>query len=177
MKRIVIGIGILVTGLMAGILVTGFSPVGMMIYQQKDRLGYEDLMLVPQLSLDDFAEAAIGVDGNEIHLLNGCRRLTMVTTEHQADSIVKGIEGVLDIRPNSHDLMKNVLETFGMEPIMVKVTHLDHGAYYSRLFLVQGTRILNIDSRPTDSIAIAVRTGTPIFVNQELLETEGENIC
>lgn len=177
MKRIVIGIGILLIGLVAGILVTGLSPVGMMIYQQKESLGYEDLMLVPQLSLDGFVEAAVGVSGNEVHLLSGCRRLSMVTTEHQADSISKGLDDVLDIRPNSHDLMKNVFETFGMEPIMVKVTHLDHGAYFSRLFLVQGTRILNLDSRPTDSIAIAVRTGTPIFVNQDLLEAEGEKVC
>ena len=101
----------------------------------------------------------------------------MITNEFQTKSISDGLDGKLDFRPNSHDAIKNIMETFEMETLMVKITHLEQGAYFARIFLLQDTRILNLDIRPTDAIAIAARIGAPIYVSQNLLEEQGEIIC
>ncbi len=183
MRKIAI-VAVLLVGIAAGVLLAGFSPVGMVVYQGRDSLTTEDFLMIPHLSLDGFSEAVIetgyaddGDGSGELYIYSGCRRITMLTSEAQADSIKKGLEGGLDFRPNTHDLMKNVFDTFGMEPILVKITHMEDDAYFARLFLVQGTRILNLDSRPTDAIAIVLRSGAPIFVSQELMEEQGEKVC
>jgi bifunctional DNase/RNase len=175
--KILVGIAILLIGMLVGIYIAGFSPIGMVIYEGKQGLTYEDLIKIPQLSIDGFSRASIDVDEDKIYLFSGCRRLTMITNGFQTKSIKDGLEGVLDFRPTSHDIMRNILDAFDMKPIMVKVTDMRENAYFSRLFLVQGTRILNLDSRPSDAIAIAVRTATPIYVNQTLMEEQGEIVC
>lgn len=177
MMRALIVVALLSIGVLAGIILAGFSPVGMIVYQGKESLTAEDLAMIPYLSLEGFSEAAIGVNGSEIYLFSGCRRIVMVTNEYQTESIRSGIEGELDFRPNSHDIMKNVFETFGIEPIMVKITRMEQNVYYARIFLMQGTRILNLDVRPSDAISIAVRARAPVFVNQTLMEEQGEIVC
>ena len=52
---------------------------------------------------------------------------------------------------------------------MVKVTHIKGGTYYAKLIIKQGNRILGLDSRPSDAVAIAVRAGADIFVNNRLM--------
>ncbi|UCD07827.1 MAG: bifunctional nuclease family protein [Candidatus Aenigmatarchaeota archaeon] len=175
--KILIGIAILLIGVLIGIYVAGFSPIGMVIYEGKQNLTYEELVNIPQLSIDGFSRASIDVDEDQIYLFSGCRRLSMVTNEFQTKSIKDGLEGVMGFRPTTHDIMRNVLDAFDMKPIMVKITDLRENAYFARLFVVQGRRILNLDSRPSDAIAIAVRTATPVYVNQTLMEEQGEKVC
>ena len=54
---------------------------------------------------------------------------------------------------------------------------LENGTYYARLFLRQGNKILNMDSRPSDAVAIAIRHNKPILVKKGLFESESEKIC
>lgn len=175
--KVAIAIAILIMGMLFGFFIVGFTPAGMMVYQSKDKLDPDDLAMVPYLDTEGFSEVAVDVDENRIYLYSGCRRLVMITNEFQTESIKDGLEGKMDFRPNSHDAIKSIMETFEMETLMVKITHLEEGAYFARIFLLQDTRILNLDIRPTDAIAIAARTGAPVYVNQELMEEQGEIIC
>jgi len=177
MMKILVGIAILLIGVLVGIFLVSFSPIGMVVYEGRQVLTPEDLEKIPHLSTEGFSRVSIDVSENKIYLFSGCRRLTMVTNEFQTESIRKGLEGVLDFRPTSHDMVKNIMDTFGMKPIMVKVTDLNENTYFARLFLVQGSRVLNLDSRPSDAIAIAVRTEMPVYVNQTLMKKHGEKVC
>jgi bifunctional DNase/RNase len=176
MMKILAGVAVLLMGVLIGIFIAGTSPIGMVIYEGRT-LAPEDLEKISHLSLEGFSTASIDADENHVYLFSGCRRLVMVTNEFQTDSIRMGLEGKLGFRPTTHDMIKNILDAFGLEPIMVKITHLSDNAYFARLFLVQGSRILNLDSRPSDAVAIAVRTGVPVYVNQTLMEEQGEKVC
>ena len=73
-------------------------------------------------------------------------------------------------RPNSHDLARSVIDGLHGELERVVVTDLRDGTYYATLTLRSGGRRVEIDARPSDAIAIALRTGAPIFVRDHLFE-------
>ena len=87
----------------------------------------------------------------------------------EATAILLAIEGVELPRPLTHDLMKNMLETLGAYVERVEITRVEEGTFYAALILRAEERTLAIDARPSDSIALAVRTGSPIFVAEEVL--------
>ncbi len=132
---------------------------------------------VSPLDLEGFTVVSISVEPGVIHLTSECYRLSMVTTEFQTFSINTGLEGKIELRPTSHDLMKDILENFDIDVAMVKIDSFDQEIYFARLILKQEDRILNLDSKPSDAIAVAVRTGSPIYVKQSVLESNGERIC
>lgn len=76
-------------------------------------------------------------------------------------------------RPMTHDLFTNVLESLSTSLQHVLVTELRDNTFYAVLHLLSGDKELDIDSRPSDAIALAVRSEAPIFASQELLETNG----
>ncbi len=129
------------------------------------------------LSTEDYVNTHVQVDENEIYLVSGCTSLVISTTPEQVWSIRLGLGNLTGPRPLTHDLLKDIFDLFGMEVIMVKVEKLENSTYYARLFLRQGNKILNLDSRPSDAIAISVRHGRPVFVKKELMESAGRNTC
>jgi bifunctional DNase/RNase len=180
--KILAGIAVLLIGILAGVLIAGrLGPVGMIVYSgsygEAHEITPEDMETIPHLSLEGFSEASADVSGDTLYLFSGCRRISMLVGEGQAESIKNGMAGSGGFRPTSHDTMKNILDAFGMKPIMVKITDMSEGVYFARLLIIQGSRILNLDSRPSDAVAIAVRTDTPVYVKQSLMEEEGEIVC
>ena len=94
----------------------------------------------------------------------------MTPTRDQIYSIQKGLENKIEFRPLTHDLIKSILDVFGIEVLMVKITDYKGGVYFANLILKQGNKILNIDSRPSDAIAIAIRLNKPIYIKEDLLK-------
>jgi uncharacterized protein len=88
----------------------------------------------------------------------------------EARAIVMRLEGVEAPRPMTHDLMKNMLDQTGVRFDRVSIHALDEGTYYARIFLTAEGDSVEIDSRPSDAIALAVRFDKPIFVARDLLE-------
>jgi len=76
-------------------------------------------------------------------------------------------------RPMTHDLMTNILSNLSARLVRVVVTELKDNTFYALLHLEAGDRQISVDSRPSDAIALAVRTESPIFAAQELLESSG----
>lgn len=91
----------------------------------------------------------------------------------EAQSIAMRLEGIDSPRPLTHDLMKSVLERLGIELRRVVIDDLRESTYYARIVLIRSGEEVEIDSRPSDAIALAVRFGQPIFVAARLLK--GEN--
>jgi bifunctional DNase/RNase len=91
----------------------------------------------------------------------------------EAQSIAMRLEGIDAPRPLTHDLMKSVLDRLGVTLRRVVIEDLRDATYYARIVLVRSGEEVEIDSRPSDAIALAVRFGQPIFVSAALLE--GQN--
>lgn len=129
------------------------------------------------LDLVDYTPANVTTSNLGIHLTAGCRRLTLAALPAQTQSVANGLAGKIDVRPNAHDLMREVLQAFNITLVQARVERLSGDAYYGRLNLQQGGTILSLDARPSDAIAIAVRLNGTVHVNKTLMEKSGEGIC
>ncbi len=150
----------------------GNSINGLYMYTMEN-----DMVKISSLSTDGFAEADITIDPGLIYLTDGCRRLSMVTTTEQTTSIYSGMAGIKTTRPLVHDIMKNQFEAFDIKIIMVKINTLENRTYHANLITQYGNRVLEMDARPSDAIALAVRMDAPIYVSNVLMEEEGQAIC
>jgi bifunctional DNase/RNase len=131
----------------------------------------------PYLSTVGFSPVYVDVDSENIYLTSGCNQLVMVTNELQTYSIASGLQNLTGERPGTHDLMKDTFELYDIRVLMVKIDNFRGETYYAKLLLQQGNRILNLDSRPSDAIAIAVRFSSPIYVKNEIMTMQGKRIC
>jgi len=136
-----------------------------------------DMAGIGCLSTDDFSAATISVSDSLVYLTSGCMRMSIVTTPEQTMSIDAGIRKLESERPLAHDIMANQLQVFGIEVAMVKIHTVEDGVYYADLILKSGNKLLRMDARPSDAIAIAVRTNAPVYVSNELMDEEGFAIC
>ncbi|MFZ0429448.1 MAG: bifunctional nuclease family protein [Acidobacteriota bacterium] len=88
----------------------------------------------------------------------------------EANAIALQIERVDTPRPMTHDLLKNVLNHFDAEVERIVVTELKDNTFYAVIHLLRGGRPMLIDSRPSDAIALALRTDAPIFVTESVIQ-------
>jgi len=88
----------------------------------------------------------------------------------EATAMATELEGIKMARPMTHDLLNNILRDLGGVVESVKITELKENTYYALIYLNVGGRELAIDSRPSDAIALALRTKSPIYVAKEVLE-------
>ncbi|MBI4017883.1 MAG: bifunctional nuclease family protein, partial [Candidatus Aenigmarchaeota archaeon] len=95
----------------------------------------------------------------------------------QARSIRLGKEGRIDVRPTTHDLYVETLRSFNITVENAAVVRFDSDIYYGELVLRSADRVLRLDSRPTDAIAVALRAGVPVMLNRTMLEQQGQTIC
>lgn len=87
----------------------------------------------------------------------------------EANAIALEIEKVDTPRPMTHDLIKGLLSHLDVKVTKIVVTELKDNTFYALIFLDAGGRVISVDSRPSDAIALALRTGSPIFVTEEVL--------
>lgn len=88
----------------------------------------------------------------------------------EATAMATELEGIKMARPMTHDLMKNLLGELGGTVERVAITELKENTYYAVITLTVGDRKVTMDSRPSDAIAMALRSKTPIYVAREVLE-------
>lgn len=98
------------------------------------------------------------------------RRLPIVIGAFEAQAIAMELEGIKPPRPQTHDLLKSILEAFAVNVQEVVIHDLQDGTFYANIILDDGTII---DARPSDAIALAVRTHAPIYVLESVLEEAG----
>jgi len=104
------------------------------------------------------------------------RSLPIFIGAPEAQAIAIELNGVRPPRPLTHDLLKNVLEEFGARLERVEVHDLRDGTFYGRLVLSVQGREMEVDSRPSDAIALALRTDSPIFVAESVMNEAGLEI-
>lgn len=103
----------------------------------------------------------------------GSRRLPIIIGSFEAQAIALELENIKPPRPMSHDLMKNLILNFGSKVKQILINDLAEGTFYSRIIFEHGDQLHEIDSRPSDAIALAVRFGSPIHVSEHVLKEAG----
>jgi bifunctional DNase/RNase len=105
--------------------------------------------------------------------INGIRRLPIVIGGFEAQAIAVALERMQPSRPLTHDLMKNFLMAFNIELQEIIISDLQEGIFYSKLICFNETETIEIDSRTSDALALAVRVGCPIYTYENILENAG----
>ncbi len=105
--------------------------------------------------------------------VNGLRRLPIVIGGFEAQAIAVALERMQPSRPLTHDLMKNFMLAFSVELIEIVINDLQEGIFYSKLVCSSDSDTVEIDSRTSDALALAVRFGCPIFTYDNILEQAG----
>jgi len=157
--------------LVIGIFV-GNSISGYYVYQVD--MNVADL---PSTSTDGFTEVGISIAPMEILLTGSCRRMSVMTSAEQIASIDLAIRRMEAPRPLAHDIITNEMKVFGIEVLMVKIHSLEDGIYYSNIIFRQNNKVLQMDSKPSDAVAIALRMNAPVYVSDDLLKAEGKAVC
>ena len=104
---------------------------------------------------------------------DGSRRLPIVIGSFEAQAIAVAMERMTPNRPLTHDLFKNTLETFNIELKEVIINNLLDGIFYARLICLKDGEIVEIDSRTSDALAMAVRFNCPIYTYEFILDAAG----
>lgn len=105
--------------------------------------------------------------------LNGLRRLPIVIGAFEAQAIAVALERMQPSRPLTHDLFANVLDTFAIELTEVLIYKLEEGVFYAKLVCNHNDTSVEIDSRTSDALAMAVRANCRIFTYDNILDTAG----
>ncbi len=105
--------------------------------------------------------------------VNGLRRLPIVIGGFEAQAIAVALERMQPSRPLTHDLMKNFMYAFNVELMEIIINDLQEGIFYSKLVCVNEHDTVEIDSRTSDALALAVRFGCPIYTYENILESAG----
>ncbi|MBK9943872.1 MAG: bifunctional nuclease family protein [Kouleothrix sp.] len=126
----------------------------------------------------------VTVDSIRVSLLTQHRVVVLRETESrkyipiwigafEADAIALALQGHEPQRPMTHDLLKAVFGDLGAAVSHIVVNDIHDSTFYARIVAEQGSHTIEIDARPSDAIALAVRTDVPIYVEQHVLDQAG----
>ena len=99
----------------------------------------------------------------------GSRRLPIIIGAFEAQAIALEMEGIKPPRPLTHDLLKTLVDNLGASVVEILVSELKENTFYAKIILEASGLTNEIDARPSDAIALAVRTYAPIFVNESVM--------
>ncbi len=105
--------------------------------------------------------------------VNGLRRMPIIIGGYEAQAIAVALERMKPNRPLTHDLMKNFMLAFQVELHEVVINYLNEGVFYSQLVCSSNNDVIEIDSRTSDAVALAVRFGCPIYTYDNILDQAG----
>lgn len=125
-------------------------------------------MNVRGLLFDPYNNAYIVILRDE----NNSDMLPIWVGKAEASAISFALEHIAPPRPMTHDLMKSILDSIDAKVISAVVTDLKDNTYFAKIHLLHGDSEFSIDSRPSDAIAVALRTDAPIFATAEVLHKQ-----
>ena len=91
--------------------------------------------------------------------------------QFEATSILMEMQGVKPPRPLTHDLLRTIIDNLQASVIQIVINDLKDGTFFAKIHITKDTTQLEIDARPSDAIALAVRAKVPIFADEKVLDT------
>jgi hypothetical protein len=125
---------------------------------------------VSRLGLDSSTNSYVVV----LQERDGTRLLPIWIGQPEAESIVMHMHNVKRSRPLTHDLVRSLILGMGAQLRRVQITRVEKSTYYAELHVQRGTELVQIDARPSDSIAVALRLSAPIYAAEALLVEPGD---
>lgn len=107
--------------------------------------------------------------------IDGTSTLPIWIGKPEADSIALALGRVITPRPLTHDLVKNLIQCFSLKVTRIVVTDIIDNTYYAFIYITDGKSETPVDSRPSDAVAVALRTNAPIFVDDSILEKKSQD--
>jgi bifunctional DNase/RNase len=101
--------------------------------------------------------------------IGGDRQFSIIIGDPEAKAIERRLKGIPPKRPMTHELLATVIEKLGGTLEKIEIINLQDHTFYARLFVRQGQKMSEIDSRPSDAIALGIATTVPIFVAEHVL--------
>lgn len=101
--------------------------------------------------------------------VKGNRNLPIWIGKPEADSIALALGKVVTPRPLTHDLLKSIIENLNAKITRIVITEIQDNTYYALIYVDDGGKELPIDSRPSDAVAVALRTNSAIFVEEDVI--------
>lgn len=105
----------------------------------------------------------------------GVRRLPILIGSFEAQAIALPLDGTKPPRPLPHDLIKSICDNLGATVVEVFIHELKDSTFIAKILLEYSSMTTEIDSRPSDAVALAVRTGAPIFVSDKVMDAASFN--
>jgi bifunctional DNase/RNase len=105
--------------------------------------------------------------------MGGLRTLPIYIGTVEATAIAYALQGIETPRPMTHDLLMNIIDSLGAVLDRVVITELQGDTFYADLELVRDGKRVSVSARPSDALALAVRTQVPIFADDDLIDAEG----
>jgi len=102
--------------------------------------------------------------------IDGNRRLPIIIGQFEAQAIALEMEGIKPPRPLTHDLLKSVIDNLGGTVVEIIVNELRENTFYAKIVLDVSGLTNEVDARPSDAIALAVRADAPIYVTEAVME-------
>ena len=102
----------------------------------------------------------------------GERQLPIIIGASEAQAIIMELRGITPPRPLTHELFASVIEVLGAKILRILIYKVNNGIYYAYLFMSSGDKLIRVDSRTSDAIALALHTHAPIYIYEEILESE-----
>ncbi|MGB5304148.1 MAG: bifunctional nuclease family protein [Gemmatimonadota bacterium] len=121
---------------------------------------------VASLGLDKASNTPVVI----LREVDGDRLLPIWIGPGEASAIAMELAGIKFSRPLTHDLLNTVVRSLGSELVRVLITRVVYNTYYASLMLQRNGETITIDSRPSDSVALALRASAPIFADVDLLD-------
>lgn len=123
-----------------------------------------------------YNQTVVGTYGLVLSEVHGNRRFSVMIGEPEAQSIALKMNKKKSPRPLTHDLINNILSSFGAALVKVLIYDMINDVFYSELHIQRGNELQIVDARTSDAVALAVRTGCPIFIKSEILDVVGTEI-
>ncbi|SRR5690554_793922 len=105
--------------------------------------------------------------------VDGERTFPIVIGSAEAYAIDRRLKGIPAPRPLTHDLLANVIEELGGEIDRIEIHNLEDAIFFARIVIRQNGQMIEVDSRPSDAIALGVATMVPIYVAEHVLDQVG----
>ncbi len=102
--------------------------------------------------------------------VDGERKFPIVIGSPEAMAIDRRLKGIPMQRPMTHDLLANIIESLGGSIDKIEINDLENHTFFARIFIRRDGQVVEIDSRPSDAIALGIATTVPIFVAEHVLD-------
>lgn len=127
-------------------------------------------MVVSGLTVDPLTNSPIVI----LKEIDGERTLPIWIGLLEATAIASELEGIKFSRPMTHDLLKNIMGLINMKVKKVEVCDLRDNTYYALIHFSHNGKEMSIDARPSDALALSLRTDAPIFVSEEVIQKSSQ---